>query len=85
MSKLSAEQKNEIRFSLFEKIQNEDTRSRIMSIAFAYSDESGEEDDLEKMIHFLISNQNRVDELYNEFVGYLPSDTVESKTDTKKK
>ena len=69
MNKLTDKQRNEIRMNLFEKVKNDETRSRIITIATAYSDETNKQDDLEKMIHFLTENQDRVEELYQEFVG----------------
>lgn len=85
MKKLTSEQKNDIRLSLFEDVKDPDIRQKIMSIALAYSDENGEDGDLEKMTFFLIQNPDRVDDLYSEFVGYLDFDIDESNSRSKKK
>lgn len=84
MNKLTEGQKNEIRMSLLEKIKDDDMRSKIMTIAFSYSDETGEADDLEKMVYFLMENPSRVDDLYREFVGSMSFDATEGKEPKKK-
>lgn len=84
MNKLTNAQKNEIRMSLLEKIKDDDMRSKIMTIAFSYSDETGKPDDLEKMVYFLTENPSRVDDLYKEFVGSIDFDSIEGKEPQKK-
>ncbi len=84
MNKLTEGQKNEIRMSLIEKITDDDMRSKIMTIAFSYSDETGEPDDLEKMVYFLMENPSRVDDLHKEFVGSISFDSTEGKEPKKK-
>lgn len=83
MNNLTPEQKNDIRLSLLETIKDDNKRQQIMSIALAYADENGKDGDIEKMVHFLLQNPNRVEELYDNFVGYISSDTDESKSKKK--
>ena len=48
--KLTEEQKSVIRAELFKNIKNDETRSKIISTAFGFAHENGEDGDIEKKI-----------------------------------
>ena len=84
--KLTNEQKSVIREELFRNIKNEETRSKIISTAFGFAHENGEDGDIEKMVSYLMDNKNKIDELFMEFGMSMPysSETEPEKKKTKK-
>ena len=70
--KLTDEQKSVIRAELFRNIKNADTRSKIISTAFGFAHENGEDGDIEKMVSYLMNNKNKIDELFMEFGMSMP-------------
>ena len=82
--KLTTEQKEAIRNQLFETVKNKDTRSRILSIAYGYANESGKDGDLESMVLYLMDkdNENKMDDLFEQYVMSMPyvSETDDKKT-----
>jgi hypothetical protein len=84
VEKLTETQKTAIRLSVLNDVKDDEQRSKILSIAFMYAEETGQDDDLEKMALFLMNNPNRIDELFKEFVGYQPENATESKSPKKR-
>jgi hypothetical protein len=84
--KLTNEQKSVIRDELFRNIKNDETRSKIISTAFGFAHENGEDGDIEKMVSYLMDNKNKIDELFMEFGMSMPysSETEPEKKKTKK-
>jgi hypothetical protein len=84
--KLTNEQKSVIRDELFKNIKNDETRSKIISTAFGFAHENGEDGDIEKMVSYLMNNKNKIDELFMEFGMSMPysSETEPEKKKTKK-
>ena len=84
--KLTNEQKSVIREELFRNIKNEETRTKIISTAFGFAHENGEDGDIEKMVSYLMDNKNKIDELFMEFGMSMPysSETEPEKKKTKK-
>lgn len=83
MAKLTDSQKTSIRLSLFEDIKDANLRSKIMTIALSYGDETDDEDAVDKMAYFLLKNPDRIEEMYKEFAGYFPEGATESKNPKK--
>jgi hypothetical protein len=81
--KLTTEQKDAIRNQLFETVKNQEKRSRILSIAYGFANENGEDGDLESMVLYLMDkeNESKMDELFDEYVMSMP---YVSETDDKK-
>jgi hypothetical protein len=81
--KLTTEQKDAIRNQLFETVKNQEKRSRILSIAYGFANENGEDGDLESMVLYLMDkeNESKMDELFDEYVMSMP---YISETDDKK-
>jgi hypothetical protein len=84
--KLTNEQKSVIRDELFRNIKNDEIRSKIISTAFGFAHENGEDGDIEKMVSYLMNNKNKIDELFMEFGMSMPysSETEPEKKKTKK-
>jgi hypothetical protein len=84
--KLTNEQKSVIRDELFRNIKNDETRSKIISTAFGFAHENGEDGDIEKMVSYLMNNKNKIDELFMEFGMSMPysSETEPEKKKTQK-
>jgi hypothetical protein len=84
--KLTNEQKSVIRDELFRNIKNDETRSKIISTAFGFAHENGEDGDIEKMVSYLMNNKNKIDELFMEFGMSMPysSETEPEKKKNKK-
>jgi len=84
--KLTDEQKSVIRAELFRNIKNGETRSKIISTAFGFAHENGEDGDIEKMVSYLMNNKDKINELFMEFGMSMPyvSET-EPKTNKNKK
>jgi hypothetical protein len=80
--KLTDEQKSVIRAELFKNVKNDETRSKIISASFGFAHENGEDGDIEKMVSYLMNNQDEIDELFMEFGMSMP---YLSETDTEKK
>jgi hypothetical protein len=80
--KLTDEQKSVIRAELFRNIKNEETRSKIISTAFGFAHENGEDGDIEKMVSYLMNNKDKINELFMEFGMSMPymSETDDKKT-----
>ena len=72
--KLSEEQKNSIKTTFMATIKNAETRSKIISIATGYADETGEDGDLESMVLFLMDEENssKIDELFEQYGMSMP-------------
>lgn len=83
--KLTSTQKEHIKSNLFEQIKNPATRSKIISTAIGYADETGEDGDLELMVMFLMDKENAemVEDLYQQYGTRTPSDAQESDDETK--
>lgn len=81
--KLTTEQKDAIKNQLFETVKNQEKRSRILSIAYGFANENGEDGDLESMVLYLMDkeNESKMDELFDEYVMSMP---YTSETDDKK-
>ncbi|CAB4145268.1 hypothetical protein UFOVP1217_109 [uncultured Caudovirales phage] len=73
--KLTDEQKSVIRTELFSEVKNPDLRSRIISTAYGFANENGEDGDLEKMVRYLMDNKDKIDELFNEYGLSIPFQT----------
>ena len=84
--KLTNEQKSVIREELFRNVKNGETRSKIISTAFGFAHENGEDGDIEKMVSYLMNNKDKIDELFMEFGMSMPysSETKPEKKKTKK-
>jgi hypothetical protein len=84
--KLTNEQKSVIREELFRNVKNGETRSKIISTAFGFAHENGEDGDTEKMVSYLMNNKDKIDELFMEFGMSMPysSETEPEKKKTKK-
>ena len=70
--KLTDEQKSVIRAELFRNIKNEETRSKIISTAFGFAHENGEDGDIERMVSYLMNNKDKINELFVEFGMSMP-------------
>ena len=70
--KLTQEQKDSIKNELFTTIKNVDTRSKIIATAYGYANENGKDGDLESMVSYLTDNQDKIDELFNEYAMSMP-------------
>ena len=81
--KLTEEQKNVIKNELFRTVKNSETRSRIITTAYGFAHENGEDGDVEKMVSYLMDNQDKIDELFNEYAMSMPY-TVEVEQSSKK-
>lgn len=86
MKPLDEKSRNEIMMSFFEKVKDQETRRRIMTVAFHYSDENPDQPDaLNSMVYYLTENQEKVDEFYKMFAGAVPVDAVEAEEKPKSK
>ncbi len=56
--KLTTEQKDAIRNQLFETVKNQEKRSRILTVAYGFANENGEDGDLESMVLYLMDKEN---------------------------
>lgn len=81
--KLTKEQKDSIKNELFTKVKNPETRSKILTTAYGFAHENGEDGDLESMVSYLMDNKDKIDELFNEFGMSAPYISEVEKT-TKK-
>jgi hypothetical protein len=72
--KLTTEQKDAIRNQLFETVKNQEKRSRILTVAYGFANENGEDGDLESMVLYLMDkeNESQIDELFEEFSMCMP-------------
>ena len=72
--KLTTEQKDAIRNQLFETVKNQEKRSRILTVAYGFANENGEDGDLESMVLYLMDkeNESQIDELFEEFSMSMP-------------
>jgi len=70
--KLTPEQKDSIRSELFAKVKNADNRSKIITTAYGYANENGKDGDVESMVLYLMDNQDKIDELFNEYGMSMP-------------
>lgn len=72
--KLTTEQKEAIRNQLFETVKNQEKRSRILTVAYGFANENGEDGDLESMVLYLMDkdNESQIDELFEEFSMSMP-------------
>lgn len=70
--KLTQEQKSSIRSELFAKVKNPDMRSKILTTAYGYAEENGEDGDVESMVLYLMDNRDEVNELFNEYGMSMP-------------
>jgi len=84
--KLTQEQKDSIRSELFAKVKNADVRSKILTTAYGYAEENGKDGDIESMVLYLMDNQDKVNELFNEYGMSMPyTSEVEQVTKKDKK
>jgi hypothetical protein len=72
--KLTTEQKEAIKNQLFETVKNQEKRSRILTVAYGFANENGEDGDLESMVLYLMDkeNESQIDELFEEFSMSMP-------------
>ena len=72
--KLTTEQKEAIRNQLFETVKNQEKRSRILTVAYGFANENGEDGDLESMVLYLMDkeNESQIDELFEELSMSMP-------------
>jgi hypothetical protein len=72
--KLTTEQKDAIKNQLFETVKNQEKRSRILTVAYGFANENGEDGDLESMVLYLMDkeNESQIDELFDEFSMSMP-------------
>ena len=70
--KLTQEQKDAIRMELLRDVKDHEIRSKIISTAYGFAHENGEDGDLESMVYYLMRHQERVDELFNEYAMSMP-------------
>lgn len=72
--KLTQDQKNAIKNEFFKTVKNSEMRSKIISIAYGFAHENGEDGDIESMVLFLMDKENadKIDELFNEFANSIP-------------
>lgn len=73
--KLTDEQKSTIRAELFTEVKNPETRSRIITTAYGFAHENGEDGDIEKMVCYLMNHKDKLDELFNEYGLSVPFQT----------
>lgn len=68
-----------MRAEFFNKVTDPDMRARILTIAFAYGDQSDDIHATDKMAWYLAQERNRdqIDELALEYFGYMPDDAEE--------
>lgn len=57
---------------LIRNIKDPEIRSKIISTAYGYAHENGEDGDIESMVSYLMGNLNKVDELFNEYAMSMP-------------
>lgn len=78
-AKLTQEDIYAMRTEFFEKVTDPDMRTKILTIAFAYGDQSDDIHATDMMAWYLAQEQNRdrIDELASLFSGYTPDDAVE--------
>ena len=67
--KLTTEQKDTIRSQFFETVSDPEKRSRILSIAYGFAEEKGEDGDLESMVLYLMDekDESKIDDLFTEY------------------
>lgn len=75
MTNLDDQQILSMRQEFFDNVKDAVVRQRILSIGFAYAEESEDDQALDKMVYYLSQpeNQDKIDELYSEYVGYTPN------------
>lgn len=78
-SKLTEDDIFAMRAEFFKKVTDADMRARILTIAFAYGDQSDDIHATDKMAWYLAQERNRdqIDELALEYFGYMPDDAEE--------
>ena len=57
--KLTQEQKDVIRMELLRDIKDPEIRSKIISTAYGFAHENGEDGDLESMVSYLMDHQEK--------------------------
>jgi hypothetical protein len=72
--KLSEEQKNSIKTTFMANVKNAETRSKIISIATGYAEETGQDGDLESMVLYLMDkdNESKMDDLFEQYGMSMP-------------
>ena len=72
--KLTAKQKGAIKSQFFETVLDPEKRSRILSIAYGFAEENGEDGDLESMVLYLMDekNEGKIDDLFDEYAMSAP-------------
>ena len=70
--KLTQEQKDAIRMELLRDVKDHEIRSKIISTAYGFAHENGEDGDLESMVYYLMNHQERINELFNEYAMSMP-------------
>ena len=83
--KLTTEQKDTIRSQFFEAVSDPEKRSRILSIAYGFAEEKGEDGDLESMVSYLMRNQDKIDEMHKTYGMITPYISESEKKKKKKK
>jgi hypothetical protein len=73
--KLTDEQKSTIRAELFNGVKNPETRSRIITTAYGFAHENGQDGDIENMVCYLMNNKDKLDELFKEYGLSFPFQT----------
>lgn len=77
--KLTQEDIFAMRAEFFDKVKDADLRARILTIAFAYGEDTGEPHATDMMAWYLAQEENRdqIDELAAEYAGFTPDDAME--------
>lgn len=74
MTNLDDQQILAMRQEFFDSVKDPAMRQRILSVSFAYAEESEDDQALDKMVYYLSQpeNKEKIDELYGEYVGHTP-------------
>lgn len=83
--KLTEQEKSVIKNELFRTVKNSETRSRIITTAYGFAHENGEDGDVEKMVSYLMDNPDKLQELFNEYALSAPFETEKPEKKKKKK
>jgi len=76
--KLTSEEVTAMRLEFFSKVTDPKMRSQILTIAFAYGDETKEPYATDMMAWYLAQEENRhlIPQLAAEYMGYTPDDIM---------
>lgn len=76
---LSQKEVYAMRMEFFKKVRDPNLRRKILTIAFAYGDDTGEPHATDMMAWYLAQEENRdkIDQLALEYAGYTPREAEE--------